>query len=118
MDSHQIILQTPWDQKLKLKFEENLIEKALEFIDEKVQLLILKHGIKNLIKKAEYAKSVLEKVKIIYKDNLIDQLSQDLMEFRINRYRLLLLKEFVDRRFSRLLSDKIKNKVEDFLALI
>ncbi|NHJ23242.1 MAG: hypothetical protein EAX89_01610 [Candidatus Lokiarchaeota archaeon] len=118
MDSHQNILQTPWDQKLKLKFEENLIEKALEFFDEKEQFLILKRGIKKLIKEAEYAKNALEKVKIIYEDDLIDQLSQDLMEPRINRYRLLLLKEFINRRFSKKLSDEIKSKVEDFLALL
>jgi hypothetical protein len=118
MDAQQNILQTPWDLKLKLKFEDDLIKKALEIFDDKEQFSILRQGIIKLIKEAEHAKILLEKVKRIYEEDLIDQISQDLMEPRINRYQLLFLKEFIKRRFSEKLTDKIKGKVEDFLTLL
>jgi hypothetical protein len=63
-------------------------------------------------------KNVLEGIKVIYEDDLIDRISQDLMEPRISHYRLELIKEFIKRRFSEKLTDKIKSKVEDFLILL
>jgi sulfur transfer complex TusBCD TusB component (DsrH family) len=118
IDVQQNILQTPWDVKMKFKFEEDLIERALEIFDDKDQLALLQQGILKLIKEAEYVKNVLEGIKVIYEDDLIDRISQDLMEPRISHYRLELIKEFIKRRFSEKLTDKIKSKVEDFLILL
>lgn len=116
MDTDQHILQTPWDEKLK--FEENMLKKALEIIDEEEQLVLMQQAIARLIKEAEYAKSVLEDVKEIYEDDLIEQLSRDLMIPKITHYRLSLIKNFIRQRFSSKLASKIKNKVEEFLDLL
>lgn len=116
MDTDQHILQTPWDEKLK--FEENMLKKALEIIDEEEQLVLMQQAIARLIKEAEYAKSVLEDVKEIYEDDLIEQLSRDLMMPKITHYRLSLIKNFIRQRFSSKLASKIKNKVEEFLDLL
>ena len=116
MDSHQNILQTPWEEKLK--FEENLLKKALEILDEEEQLILMQQDIANLIKDAEYTKSILEDVKEIYEDDLIEQLSRDFTIPKITRYRLNLIKNFIRQRFSPKLASKIKNKVEEFLDLL
>ncbi len=116
MDTNQHILQTPWDEKLK--FEENILKKALDIIDEEEQLVLMQQAIATLIKEAECAKSILEDVKEIYEDDLIEQLSRDLMMPKITHYRLSLIKNFIRQRFSTKLASKIKNKVEEFLDLL
>lgn len=116
MDTNQHILQTPWDEKLK--FEENILKKALDIIDEEEQLVLMQQAIETLIKEAECAKSILEDVKEIYEDDLIEQLSRDLMMPKITHYRLSLIKNFIRQRFSTKLASKIKNKVEEFLDLL
>ena len=116
MDTHQHILQTPWDEKLK--FEESIMKRALEIIDEDEQLILLKQNISKLIREAEYSAGILEKVKEIYEDDLIERLSHDLMIPKINHYRLTLIKNFIKQRYSSKLASKIKNKVEEFLDLL
>ncbi|MFX0186386.1 MAG: hypothetical protein ACFE8A_01485 [Candidatus Hodarchaeota archaeon] len=116
MDTRQNILQTPWDEKLK--FEEDILKKALEIIDEEEQLVLIQQAIAKLIKEAEYTKSVLEDVKEIYEDDLIEQISRDLMIPKITNSRLSLIKNFIRQRFSPKLASKIKNKVEEFLELL
>ena len=63
-------------------------------------------------------KKVLENVKEIYEDTLIDQISRDLMIPKINHYRVSLIKEFIRRRIDPKLPSKIKNKVEEFLGML
>ena len=118
MDTHQHIFQTPWDDKLK--FEESMLEKAFEIIDEEEQLILMQQTIAKFIKEAEYTKSLLEdeNLKEIYEDDLIDKLSLDLMIPKINHYRLSIIKNFIKQRFSPKLAAKIKNKVEEFLDLL
>ena len=116
MDTHQHILQTPWEEKLK--FEESMLKKALEIIDEEEQLVLIQQTIAKLIKEAEYSKGILENVKEIYEDDLMEQLSRDLMIPKISHYRLNLIKSFIRQRFSPKLASRIKNKVEEFLDLL
>lgn len=116
IDSHKHILQTPWEEKLK--FEEVMIKKALEIIDEEEQLKLMQQSILKLMKEMEHVKSILENVREIYEDDLIERLSKDLMIPKINHYRLNLIKNMIRNRFSPKLASKIKNKVEDFLDLL
>ena len=116
MDSHQHILQTPWDDKLK--FEENLIKKALEISDEEDQLNLMQQNIAKLIEEAEHAKLILEKTREIFEDDLIDRIANDLMNPKINNYRLQLIKHFIGQRYSPKLAKKIRNRVEGFLDLL
>ncbi len=114
--AHQNILQTPWEEKLK--FEEEMIKNATEIIDDDEQVILLQQSIAKLIKEAEHSKSILENVREIYEDELIERLCKDLMIAKIDHYRLTLIKYFIKQRFSPKLASKIKNKVEEFLDLL
>jgi hypothetical protein len=116
IDSHQNIMRTPWDDKLK--FEEEIIKKAVEIIDEEEQQLLLQQNIAKFISEAEYTKSFLENIREIYEDDLIERISKELMVPKITHYRLMLIKNFIKQRFSDKLASKIKNKVEEFLDLL
>lgn len=116
IDSHNNILNTPWEEKLK--FEEELIQKALAIIDEEEQLLLLQQGIIKFIHEAEFAVSILENIREIFEDELIERISREMMAPKISHFRLSLIKQFIKQRFSPKLANKIKNKVEDFLDLL
>lgn len=116
LDSHKHILNTPWDEKLK--FEEGLIKKAVEIIDEEEQLLLMQQGIAKFIKETEYTKNLLEDIREIYEDDLIEKVTKEMMVPKITHYRLSLIKNFIKQRYSPKLASKIKNKVEEFLDLL
>lgn len=111
------ILQTPWNEKLT--FEEEVIQKACDIIDEDEQLIILQKETQKLINEVKKAAEILEHVKKeIYEDDLIEELTKELNIPKISHYRLVLIKQFIRRRISEELAGKIKNKVEEFLNLL
>ncbi len=116
MDTHQHILQTPWEEKLK--FEEEMIKKALDIFDEDEQVNLIQQSISKLVREAEYVKRVLENVKEIYDEDLVDQIARELMIPKPNYYRISLIKDFIKQRYSPKLAAKIKSKVEEFLNLL
>lgn len=116
LDESMNILQTPWDEKLK--FEDEVVNKAMEIIDEREQVIILRQEIAKLIREAEKTIEILLGVKEIYEDDLIDKLASELMISKINNYRLGLIKQFIRQRHNPKLPSKIKNKVEEFLNLL
>ena len=116
MDTQQHIFQTPWDTKLK--FEEGILKRALDIIDEQEQLNLLQQDIARLINEATFVISILENVKEIYEDDLVRQLSNKFKVGKINNYRLNLIKEFIRRNISRKLVLKIKSRVGEFLSII
>ncbi|MFX0105804.1 MAG: hypothetical protein ACFE75_09955 [Candidatus Hodarchaeota archaeon] len=116
MDTSQHIFQTPWSTKLK--FEEQIIKRALEIIDEDEQLKLLQQDISNLINEVNYTVSILGDVDQIYDDVLIAKISKALRVKKINDYRLSLIKEFIRQNISRKIVSKIKNRVGEFLSVI
>jgi hypothetical protein len=116
IDSHQHILQTPWEEKLK--FEEQLMTKALDIIDEDEQMIIFQQNIIEFIREADYVKNLLENVKQIYEDDLIEKMTKELMIPKPNHYRISLIKDFIKQRYSPKLVQKITSKVEEFLNLL
>ena len=116
MDTHRHILQTPWEEKLK--FEEEIIKKALNIFDEEEQVILIQQNISKLVREAEYVKTVLEKVKEIYEEDLINRIARELMLPKPNNYRISLIKDFIKQRYSPKLAAKIKSKVEEFLNLL
>ena len=116
MDTQQHIFQTPW--YTKLKFEEGIVKRALEIIDEQEQLKLLQQDISRLINEAKFVISILENVKEIYEDDLIGQISKEFKIKKINNYRLNLIKEFIRRNISKKLVLKIKSRVGEFLSKI
>ncbi|MGB5912246.1 MAG: hypothetical protein WBH31_13715 [Promethearchaeia archaeon] len=116
MDTHQHILLTPWEEKLK--FEEEMIKKALDILDEEEQVMLIQQTISKLVIEAEYVKRVLEKEKEIYEEDLINRIARELMIPKPNLYRISLIKDFIKQRYSPKLAAKIKSKVEEFLNLL
>lgn len=116
MDTQQHIFQTPWNGKMK--FEEGVVKRALEIIDEQEQLKLLQQDIGRLITEANHATYFLQDVKNVYEDELIEQLSKDLKIKPISNYRLNLIKEFIGRNISKALASKIKSRVGEFLSII
>jgi hypothetical protein len=112
IDNLQNILQTPWNKKLK--FEEEIIQDALNVFHEDEQLAIIKKEIEQFVKEVEFVKNIIEKKEII-EDDLIEMISSEFLVSKGSRYRIRLIKEFIERRISRKLAQRIKNKVEDFL---
>jgi hypothetical protein len=116
LDTAQHIYQTPWTHKLK--FEEQIIKRALEIIDEDEQLKLLQQDVSQLINEVHYIVSILETVDQIYEDDLVEKVSKALTIKKINNYRLNLIKEFIRRNISKKIVSKIKNRVGEFLSVI
>jgi len=116
MDTHQHIFQTPWTTKLR--FEEEIVKRALKIIDEKEQLKLLQQDIAFLVREVSYAISILHDVDGIYEDELIDKISKALSIKKISAYRMNLIREFIKRNISKKIASKIKNRVEEFLSII
>jgi hypothetical protein len=112
IDNFQNILQTPWNKKLK--FEEEIVQDALKVLHEDEQLANIKKQIEQFVKEVEFVKNVIEKKEMI-EDDLIQMISSEFLVSKGSRYRIRLIKEFIERRISRKLAQRIKNKVEDFL---
>lgn len=116
MDTNQHIFQTPWSEKLK--FEEGIIKRALKIIDEQGQLKLLQQDIARLINEVNHSIAILEDIKEIYEDDLIEEISRKVKTKKISNYRLNLIKEYIKQNISEKIASKIKNKVEEFLGLI
>jgi hypothetical protein len=56
MDTQQHIFQTPWNTKLK--FEESIIKRALDIINEQEQIILLQQDIARLINESKFLKSL------------------------------------------------------------
>ncbi|MFX1256824.1 MAG: hypothetical protein ACFFAN_03115 [Promethearchaeota archaeon] len=106
LDIHQHILQIPWEQKLK--FEENLVKRALEIFNVKEQIFLIEQLVSKFIKEVECFLNILETTDQISEKQLIKSVSKELMKTKISKYRLNLVIEFINRRFSPKLSSRIK----------
>jgi len=114
IDRHNNIMQTPWNEKLKL--EEELIQKALEIINPEEQKVIIQQNIKNFTKEVKHTLRIIENVKQIYDKDLITQLEKDLKLSNVSNFRINLIRQFIISNISEELGNKIKNKVKDFLG--
>ena len=118
MDSLNNILHTPWNHKLKFKFEKEMVTKALKLSNDKEQFKLIQEYVLKFIKEVEHVKKILDNVKKIDEKDLINQLSINTMTPKISIYRLTLIKEFMNRRLSPKLTKKITDKLVEFLKLL
>ncbi|MFX1479772.1 MAG: hypothetical protein ACFFCI_16740 [Promethearchaeota archaeon] len=114
MDTNQHIFQTPW--KKKMKFEEEIIKRALDIIDEEEQIRLLQQDINHFVNETDLATYILQDVDEIYEDKLIKKLSKSLKIKKVSNYHFNLIKEYIARNISANLVTKIKNKVGEFLS--
>ena len=116
MDAFQHIYQTPWNTKLK--FEEQIIKRALKIIDADEQLKLLQQDISNFVSEVHYAVSILQDVDQIYDDDLIDKISRAMNVKKISHHRFNLIKEFIIRNISKKIVAKIRDRIGEFLDSI
>jgi len=116
IDAHNNILQTPWEEKLD--FEEFIVKKALEIIDENEQKVLLRQDVNNLLKQIDHTVKILEDTDEIYDTELIETISKDLKIPKISKSRLNLIRKFIKMNISEELAKKVKNKVQEFLNFL
>ena len=101
------VLQRPWLGRCY--FERSILDNALGLTDKSEQLKHLAQYIDQFIKDAEFTKTLLDNSNKIREKDLLKQLKEKLIVSTINKQRIMLIKEFIKRRFSVELSNKIKN---------
>jgi len=107
INNRKAVIQKPWETSCD--FEKSILDNALGRKDKGEQLKYLTQYINQFIKDVEFTKTLLENSKRISEKDLIKQLKEKLVVSTINKKRVSIIKEFIKQRFSKELSDKIKN---------
>ena len=107
IDSHQNILQTPWIDRLK--FEESLINKVIEIINEEEQFYMIQQNVSKFIDEVIYVvNEILPNVDVINEKDLIKMVIIDLKLTKKDKNRIKLIRPFIKRRISPELASKIQ----------
>jgi len=107
VNNRKFVIQVPWHTHIE--FEKSILNNALGKKDKKEQLKYLALYINQFISDVEFTKSFLENSTNISEKELIKKLKEKLIVSTINKNRIVLIKEFISRRISKDLSNKIKN---------
>jgi hypothetical protein len=107
INNRKLVIQVPWHAHTD--FEKAILTNALGKTDKNEQLKYLALYINQFISDIEFTMSLLENAKAISEKELIKKLKEKLIVSTINRNRIVLIKEFINRRISKDLSQKIKN---------
>ena len=107
INNRKLVIQVPW--RIEIDFEKSILRNALGKKDKSEQLKYLAQYIKQFISDVEFAQNLLESVKSIREKELIKKLKEKLIVSTINKNRILLIKEFINRRISKEIASKIKN---------
>jgi len=106
INNRKLVIQIPW--RMQLDFEKSILSYALGKKDKKEQLQYLAQLINQFISDAEFTQNFLENVENISEKELMKELKEKLIVSTINKNRILLIKEFINRRISKESSNKIK----------
>ena len=107
INNRKLVIQVPW--RIQIDFEKSIISNALGKKDKSEQLKYLAQYINQFIRDVEITQNLLENVKSIREKELIKKLKEKLVLSTINKNRILLIKEFINRRISKEVGSKIKN---------
>ena len=107
INNRKMVIQVPWHAHID--FEKSILSNALGKTDKTEQLKYLALYITQFISDVEFTMSLLENAKGISEKELIKKLKEKLIVSTINKNRIILIKEFINRRISQDLSKKIKN---------
>ena len=97
---------TPWPT-IVFDYEKDLIRKALDILDDKMQPLIVQEELNVLFKKAEYFNGLINKWAAIYEEDVRTELDKEFPD-EIDDYIYQFLLQILERRFKADMS-KIKN---------
>jgi len=107
INNRKHVIHKPWETKCD--FEKSILDNALGRKDKVEQLKYLAQYITQFIKDVEFTKILLENSKSISEKDLMKQLKSKLIVSTINKKRVLIIKEFIEQRFSPELAAKIKS---------
>ena len=107
VNNRKLVIQVPW--QIQIDFEKSILSNALGKHDKNEQLKYLAQYITQFISDVEFTQNVLENVKSISEKELIKKLKEKLIVSTFNKNRILLIKEFINRRISKEVGRKIKN---------
>ena len=106
INNQKLVIQVPW--QIPDDFEKSILNNSLSKKNKNEQLQYLAQYINQFISDVEFALNLLEKVSSIREKDLIKKLKESLIMSTINKNRILLIKEFINRRISKESSNKIK----------
>jgi hypothetical protein len=107
MNPRKHVIQVPWDSEVE--FEKYILNFVLEKKDESEHFKYLAYQIAKFLDDIKYIISILEEKKKISKKELIKELKEKLITSTINKNRIVEIKEFIQRRISTNIANKIKD---------
>ncbi len=106
INNRKLVIQVPWG--IHIDFEKSILSNALSKKDKSEQLKYLAQFINQFISDVEFVQNLLENVKSIREKELMKKLKDKLIVSTINKNRILVIKEFINRRISKEVGSKIK----------
>jgi len=107
INNQKLVIQVPW--QTRIDFEKSILSNAIGKKDKSEQLKHFTRNINQFISDVEITKNLLENINSIREKELIKKLKEKLILSTINKNRILLIKEFLNRRISKELGSKITN---------
>jgi hypothetical protein len=107
-------LEIPWPEKIR--FEENIVKKSLDIINEGEQVVLFKQEISNLFKDVNYIIDLLEQTEKITESQIINQHSKYFLKPKIKSNYFKVLLNLVNQRQGSYLISKIKGKTAKSLS--
>ena len=106
INNHRFIIQEPWE--IDIEFEKSILHNALERRTISDQSKYLAHYISQFINDVDFTKQLLEKTGSISKKELVKKLKEKLIISTIDKKRVIVIKNFLERRISSEISSRIK----------
>jgi len=105
-----MLAQTPWND-IPLTFEQNVMRKALDILDDESQSVIIQQDLETLMKKAKFVTDIIKDKSQIYEDDLKELIKKEFSDNGMSDYDIIMLKQVVQRRFK---GDINKIKIRSF----
>ena len=106
INDRRLVIHMPWNTSID--FEKKILEYALEHENYEEEKKHLRHHINQFIKAVEICKIILSNSKMVKEKELVKALKEQLIVTTINKQRIMLIKEYLERRDSPELAAKIK----------
>ena len=106
INNRKLVIQIPW--QIQNDFEKSIIRNALGKKDKREQLKYLAQYINQFIGDVEITYNLLENVESIREKELLKKLKEKLILSTIDKNRISLIKEFINRRISKRVGSKIR----------
>ena len=106
VNNRRVIIHTPWNGSID--YEKKILEYSLNHEKDEEEKKFLTHYINEFLSSVDFTKKILEDLKTIKEKELIKLLKEEFIVSTIDKNRISLIKEFLERRVSPDLAAKIK----------